>query len=351
MDIARRKEDHVLFTATGNAGYRNKDNGFSAYELPYNALPEVNLSEIDTTLDWLGHKLALPILVSSMTGGYDDAKRINTMLAEVAEHHRIPIGAGSARATLESEQYADTYTVIRKYAPSVPVLANIGAIQLARGIGRGQLDAMIELLEADALVVHLNPLQELMQPEGETDFCGVLHGRPEVRTRGLITGIEELIQVSKIPVIVKEVGAGISGDVAKRLAAVGVSIIDVAGAGGTSWASVEISRRTDGDALDFYRDFGIPTAQCLLQCREMVGSHVQLIASGGISCGNEVAIAIALGAELAGAARPVLKAVLSGGPDAAISLLETWALDLRRMMFLTGADSLSKLKQVKVLLR
>ena len=217
-----RKQQHVDLVVNDNVSFRTKTTGFERFEFVYNALPELNFSEVSTKLQFLGLECSMPLIVSSMTGGYADAERINRELAEVCESVRIPMGVGSQRQAMENSTYHASFRAVRASAPSVPIMSNIGAAEVAKMESMDGILKIIDLVEANALFIHINPLQELLQPEGSPDFKGVLQG------------IERVVTALEIPVIVKEVGAGISHSVARRLLDVGVQGIDVAGAGGTS---------------------------------------------------------------------------------------------------------------------
>jgi isopentenyl-diphosphate delta-isomerase len=333
MSIHSRKQEHVELALSGRVTFREVTNGFERYGFEYNALPEIDWSDIDTRTTFCGVPLALPFLVTGMTGGYPDAEAINRDLAEAAAACGIALGVGSMRAVLESTDPDPSYTVLRSYAHRVPIIANIGAVQAAAWHHAGTLGAMIQravdLVGATALAIHCNPLQELLQPEGEPRF------------RGVLDAIAAAVDLRIVPIVVKEVGAGIAPSVAHRLASVGVTMIDVAGAGGTSWAGVEILRRTDAERVDHLWDVGIPTAECVVSCSPIVPI---VIASGGIVTGTEAAKAIALGASLAGTARPALEARTHGGVDAIIEFFRTWELHLRHWMFLTGCASIDALR-------
>lgn len=328
---ASRKQQHVELAVNSDVRFRAKTSGFDAIELPYNALPEIDLADVDTATTFLGKPLAMPLMVTGMTGGYPDAERINALLAEACVDVGVAMGLGSMRSALKADADAASFSVVRPSAAHIPVIANIGAVQLVEEHRAGRLVAALErlvaLVDASGLAVHLNPLQELLQPEGEPRFSGVLEA------------IAEAVAASPVPVIVKEVGAGISGSVAQRLADVGVTTIDVAGAGGTSWAGVEILRREEGDRGTAFWDVGLPTAECLQQCRGIVPT---LIASGGVTSGTDAAKALALGAHMAGVARPALQAVMREGTDGLVTLLQQWHTDLRRWMFLTGSPTLHR---------
>jgi isopentenyl-diphosphate Delta-isomerase len=211
-----RKKEHVQVTLTRDVGFRSKTSGLEAFEFIHNALPELNLSEIDTSVKFLEHTLALPCMVSCMTGGYDDAGRINRILAEACETLRIGMGVGSQRQAMESSQFHKTFSVVRNAAPSIPIVGNIGAAEVARMTDLDDMKRLVDLIQANAFVVHLNPLQEFLQPEGTPEF------------RGVLQGIERLVLGLSVPVIVKEIGAGLSKDVAHRLLNVGVRHLDVA---------------------------------------------------------------------------------------------------------------------------
>ena len=234
MKITRtssRKQQHINITLTKDVSFRKKTSGFDRWDFLHNALPELNLSDVDVSTTFLGKKIELPFIVSSMTGGYKEAEKINSQLAEVCEQKRIALGVGSQRQALEDTRYHYSFSVVREIAPDIPIFGNIGAAEAAKLKDATPILRMIELIQANGFAIHLNPLQELLQPEGDTNF------------RGVLAGIEMLAKSLPVPIIVKEIGAGVSASVAQRLINVGVKIIDVAGAGGTSWAGVEILRR------------------------------------------------------------------------------------------------------------
>ncbi len=313
------------------------DAGFGAYRFEPQALPEHDLSEVSTATRFLDRDLSAPLLVSCMTGGTPGAARVNQVLAEVAQRHRLALGLGSGRVLLEDPS-APGFAV-RGRAPTVPLLCNLGAAQLNRGAGVDDCRRLLELTEADALVLHLNPLQEALQPEGEPRF------------RGLLGRIERLCAELGAPVIVKEVGFGIAADVAARLYAAGVAAVDVAGAGGTSWSEVE-RRRLSGTAervAAAFRGWGIPTAEAVVAVRAVAGDRT-VIASGGVRDGIDVATALALGADLVGVAGPFLRAAGSG-LEAASAFAEELAGVLRVVMFGVGAPSLASFRAAPRLVR
>ncbi|PLX31431.1 MAG: type 2 isopentenyl-diphosphate Delta-isomerase [Ignavibacteria bacterium] len=329
-----RKKDHIDLCVNEQVSFRAKTNGLEEWEFAHNALPELNSEDIDTSVSFLGHTLSYPLIISGMTGGYGEAVSINGALAEAAEDLRLAIGAGSMRQALENDEYHESYTILRRNAPTVPILANIGAVEVAVMEDATPAQFLVELVEADALVVHTNPLQEFLQPEGEARF------------RGVIEGLAMLVRSLEVPVILKEVGAGISREAAMRAHEVGVQWIDVAGAGGTSWAGVEMLRRKDGCEISpAFWDWGIPTAHALEQLRINRPEDMHIIASGGITDGVMIAKCLALGADLAASARPLLEALKDGGVDRLRHRLCGWKRDLLGVMFLTGAANIDELRR------
>ncbi|MEW6509569.1 MAG: type 2 isopentenyl-diphosphate Delta-isomerase [Bacteroidota bacterium] len=328
-----RKKEHVTIALTRDVGFRAKTTGLERLEFVHNALPELDLVEVDTRTTFLGRELSLPFMVSCMTGGYADALTINRRLAEVCEEKRIALGVGSQRQALEDVQYHRTFSVVREVAHSIPVVGNIGAAEVGRMSDPSSAQRLVDLVRADAFAVHLNPLQELLQPEGNPRF------------RGVLEGIRMLVRSLPVPVIIKEIGAGLSAAVVRRLLEVGVRFIDVAGAGGTSWAGVEIHRRTDHSGGANFWDWGIPTADAVRGAAALrrEGMEFTLIASGGISSGLDAAKCIALGADLVAAARPMLTALHRGGVRGLRALIDSWAFELRGAMFLTGSRGVADL--------
>jgi isopentenyl-diphosphate delta-isomerase len=331
-ETERRKAEHIRICLEEDVRGKRIGNGFDMYRFRHRALPELDFAEIDTSARFLGKRLKVPLVVSSMTGGTETARRINRNLAEAAERRGWAMGLGSVRAALERPELAPTFQV-RDVAPTIPIFANLGAVQLNYGYGVDECRRAVELTEADGLVLHLNGLQELFQPEGNTNFKGVI-GR-----------IESLCAALPIPVGVKEVGWGIDGDTARLLADAGVSFIDVAGAGGTSWSEVERRRNPDNvraRAAAAFADWGIPTARCVAEARKTAPSCT-IIASGGITSGVEAAKAIALGADLVGLARTLLDAAVRSADEVA-SVMEQVEYELRAAMFATGSRTLRDLR-------
>lgn len=336
IDTSKRKKEHVTLVLNEDVGFRNKTTGFDFFEFEHNALPEMNASEIDTSIKFLGKKIKFPLMVSCMTGGYKNAKLINQSLASVCEERGIPFGVGSQRQAMEDASNHRTFSIVRKVAPSIPIIGNIGAAEVANLKDVAQIQKLVDMIEADAFAVHLNPLQEYLQPEGNTNYHGVLKG------------IELLVNNLSVPIIVKEVGAGISESVAQRLINTGVKIIDTAGAGGTSWAGIEILRGNKPLLSSAFWDWGIPTAESILSIRKLF-KNVFLIGSGGIRTGIDVAKSITLGANMAGVASPIIKALEQGGKKQVNKLLDLWETELRGAMFLTGSRNISQLRKAKLL--
>lgn len=332
--ISQRKKDHIQLCLTDDVVFKTKTNGFENYEFEHNALTEVVFNKINLSTSFLDKKISYPFLISCMTGGTKEAEKINEQLALTAKILNIPIGVGSQRQALENNSQYSSYRVVRHNAGKVPVLGNIGASQIAKSKNViDEVKLLIELIEADAMVVHLNPLQELLQVEGEPDF------------KGLLKNLEKICSKISTPIIVKEVGSGISKYAAKKLLTVGVDGIDVAGAGGTSWAAVELMRRNEEDS--FFRDWGLPTSYCISTVNELKKNfRFTLIASGGINNGIDIAKSIALGADLAASARIILQEVTKNGVDGVVKLIESWFLTVKKIMFLTNCDNINKLAKV-----
>jgi len=334
-----RKKQHIDLTLSRDVGFRTKTTGLESWEFVHNALPELNLSEISTSTQFLGKTLAFPFMISCMTGGYAEALTINRQIAEVCEETGIAMGVGSQRQALEDARYHKTFSVARAAAPSIPIVGNIGAAEVARMTDASDVRRLVDLVRADGFAVHLNPLQEFLQPEGSPAF------------RGVLNGIRLLVRELPIPVIVKEIGAGLSAGVVRRLLDCGVTYIDVAGGGGTSWAGVEILRSGTGDSPSAFWDWGIPTATTLHDAAALKSGPraFTLIASGGLAGGIDIAKCIALGADLAASARPLLTALHHGGKKGLRNLLAAWTHDFRGAMFLTGSASISELQRAPLM--
>ena len=328
-----RKADHLRICLEDNVQFRNLTNGLDKYHFQHSCLPELDLSEVDLTTQFLGKSLNAPILISSMTGGTEQAKMINCRLAIAAQKYRLAMGVGSQRIAIENPDVAHTFAV-RSLAPDAVLFANLGAVQLNYTYGLAQCLRVVDLLQADALILHLNPLQECIQPNGDTNF------------KGLLGKIKQLCRQIDIPVIVKEVGNGISETMAGKLIDAGIDAIDVAGAGGTSWAKVESERAENNLQRRLGRtfaDWGISTADCIVQIRQQY-PKLPLIASGGLRNGLEMAKAIALGADLAGLAFPFLQAA-SESESAVDELIEVLIAEIKTVLFCTGNADLTELKR------
>lgn len=313
--------------------------GLEKYHLVHQALPEVDLEAVDTRLRLYGRALAAPILISSMTGGTAAAGRINRRLAEAAQATGVAIGVGSQRAALEHPELARSFQ-IRRYAPDVLLFANLGAIQLNYGYGIDECRRAVDMIEADALYLHLNPLQEAVQAGGNTNFAG------------LAKRVEEVCKRISVPVIAKEVGWGISERACKLLAGAGVSGIDVAGAGGTSWSQVEMHRAPDEFTRQLAATFvgwGIPTAESIVTVRRASPS-MEIFASGGLKDGLDVAKSIALGATLGGMAGPFLRAAAIS-TDRVLQSVRLITRQLQVSMFAAGAQSIAELKETPLAAR
>ncbi len=338
QDVIKRKEEGIDVVLKRKVDAREATNLLECVHLIHSALPEIDMAEVDISTSLLGHKLKAPIIVDSMTGGAPLAERVNGVLASVAEEMGFGMGVGSQRAGLLSDEMARTYSIARTNAPSIFLFANIGGPQLAKGFSIEDAKKLVEMIKADALAIHLNPLQEVVQPEGEPNFKGVL------------SKIQEFSRDLGVPVIVKEVGAGISREVAVKLELAGVKAINVSGAGGTSWAAVERYRaesRSMGEKVnlgDLFWDWGIPTAAALIEVRKVV--RIPVIASGGLRNGLEVAKCLALGADACGLASPMLKRAVEG-KEALRSFAEDILYELRTAMFVTGSKNIDSLRRVR----
>jgi isopentenyl-diphosphate delta-isomerase len=329
--IGSRKSDHIRINLEENV-QSSLSNGLEHFHFIHRALPEINLTDVDTSLEVFGKSLKAPILISSMTGGTREAFEINQVLATAAQQAKIAMGVGSQRIALEQPELESTFQ-IRNLAPDVLLFANLGAIQLNYGYGLAECQHAVDMLEADALVLHVNPLQEALQIEGDTDFAG------------LVKKIEVICKFLSVPVIAKEVGWGFSEQDIFLLAQAGVSAIDVAGAGGTSWSQVEMYRAEDDTRRQLaavFSDWGIPTAE-VIQNVTQTAPHMTIIASGGLRNGVDIAKCLALGATLGGMAGPFLKTA-SQSVDETIKLINRITQEIRVCMFASGSATLDQLR-------
>ena len=336
-EIENRKSEHLRVCIEEDVEFQQLTSDLEKYRFTHCCLPELDRSDIELGTTFLGKSLKAPILISSMTGGTELAHLVNTRLATVAQRYGLAMGVGSQRIALEQPELAPTFAV-RSLAPDILLLANLGAVQLNYGCGLEDCLKLVELLEADALILHLNPLQEWVQSGGDSNF------------KGLLAKIQQICAQLPVPVIAKEVGNGISAVMAKQLIEAGVAAIDVAGAGGTSWAKVESQRAKDNRQRHLgqvFADWGLPTAECITAIRSM-NSTIPLIASGGLKNGLDLAKSIALGADLGGLARPFLVAAIES--EAAVDELVKFLIaELEIVLFCTGNPNLSALKNSRAL--
>ena len=338
--IEERKKSHLEISLKENVE-ADITAGFDDVILVHQALPEITRSEIDISAELFGHLLKAPLVIESMTGGATEGAKINRVLAECAEEHGFAIGVGSQRAAIEKPQLRKTYSIVRDYAPNALIFANIGCPQLASGYGVEEAKIAIEMMKADALMVHTNPLQESIQLEGEPNFKGVLEK------------IREIASSLDVPLILKETGTGISGETASKIQMAGAKGIDVAGAGGTSWAAVEYFRAVQaGNKLQqalgkTFRNWGIPTCASIVEASR--STNLTVIASGGLRSGLDIAKSIALGATAGGVALPLLVAAARGKrrlSETAATIVE----ELKTAMFLVGARNLKDLGKAPLVL-
>ncbi len=325
--IKERKFDHIRICAT--KAVESGDALFSEVELLHKAAPEISKSDIDMSAEFLGRKFDYPLIISAITGGCREALRINANLAQAAEKFNIPMELGSQRAGIEDPKLSRSYSIVRKYAPTAFVIGNLGAVQFSNGFGQEQAESAIGMVKADALAIHFNALQEAVQPEGDTNFSGVL-------------GNIKKLNVS-IPLVAKETGCGISKEQAQLFKESNFSALDLGGKGGTNFALVESYR---GNKVgERFADWGIPTARSILECKGVL----PVIASGGIRSGLDAAKAIVLGAGMAGFALPLLKPAMKSA-KAVESVISAIIEELRISMFLLGCKNVSELKSAPFIL-
>jgi isopentenyl-diphosphate delta-isomerase len=344
VSTQQRKSDHIRINLEEDVTFPHITTGLENYHFVHQALPELHLHEINVKTTVFGKILKAPILVSSMTGGTLQAELINRNLAIAAQHYGLAMGVGSQRAAIERGEISNTFRV-REVAPDILLFANLGAVQFNYGYGVDQCRRAIDMIGADALILHLNPLQEAVQPEGDVDW------------RGLLSKIEQVCRTLSVPVIAKEVGWGISTQTARRLIEAGISAIDVAGAGGTSWSQVEKFRAPNEHLRRLaaaFADWGISTAKSLQQVQEtrsiLRRPDIHIFASGGIRNGQDVAKCIALGADLVGIAGPLLKCAAESA-EAVYAEIALLAAELRTIMFCTSAGDLNALRLPGVLVQ
>jgi len=334
-----RKAEHIRICLDEKAQARNATAGFEDVQFVHRALPEVDKAKIDVSTTVFDHKFSAPLIVGAMTGGVEEATRINAAIAEAVETLKLGMGVGSQRAAIENPKLAETFSVARKKAPTAFLIANIGGIQLVHGCGVKEVKKAVEMIDADAVAVHLNALHEAVQPEGQTSFKGVL------------AKICEIAGELDKPVIVKETGAGIAAEDAKKLEAAGVKAIDVGGTGGTSFAAVEYYRTTGQENNlrhflgDVFWDWGIPTVVSLVETTQTV--KIPVIASGGVRSGMDMAKSLALNACLASVCQPALETAVKGAKPTE-RMLSFLIEELRAVMFLVGAEKVQSLAKVPI---
>lgn len=343
MTTSSRKKDHLKIALS--PGAQVGDSGFGKYRFVHNSLPEIDFDKIDTSTVFLGKKVDYPFFISCMTGGLAQGKRINTNLAKAAAKYNIAMGVGSQRAAIENKKLRDTF-VARRYAPKIPIIANVGLVQLNYGFTYKQFQECIDMIQADALAVHINPIQEVIQPEGDRNFSD------------LLPKLKKLIPKLSKPVIAKEVGFGLSADVCARLYKAGVRYFDTAGWGGTNWSFVEAKRKPNfakgqGEQIGklFAQEWGIPSSESIKQCVEFGSKQkdkVIILGSGGVRSGVDIAKAIALGSDMVGIATPFAQAALISQEEVE-KLIERYSYELKVAMFGVGAKNVDQLRSVKII--
>ena len=341
-ETERRKRSHIETTMHQDVQFKTKKTGFDDVELVHNAVPGINRDDVDLGVKLFGRELSAPLVIESMTGGTAAAAKLNEVLGEAAEELKIAIGVGSQRAGIEKPELAYTYRIVRQKAPDCLVFANLGAPQLVKGYGLKEMEKAVEMVDADALILHLNSVQECVQVEGEPLF------------RGAMEKIRDAAEKLSVPIVLKETGAGFSHETAVSLEKIGVKGVDVAGAGGTSWAAVEYYRAKEKESAiherlgEIFWDWGIPTVASIVEVAR--SAKLTVIASGGVRNGLHGAKALALGASAFGLALPFLKSTV-GGVEEVRERLETILLELRTAMFLTGSRNVSELQKSAAVIR
>lgn len=340
-ETRKRKAEHIKISLNRNVQARGITTGFEDLHFVHKALPEIDKQKIDLSTTVFHHKFAAPLIVGAITGGTAEATKINATIAEAVEDLGLGMGVGSQRAALETKKLEKSFSIVRKRAPTAFLIANIGGVQLVRGYSLKEVRKAIEMIDADAIAIHLNPLQETAQPEGQTNFKGVLEK------------IGDIAKELDKPVIAKETGAGIASQEAQKLEEAGVKGIDISGAGGTSWAAVEYYRaKKSGNSFqrrlgDVFWDWGIPTAISIVEVSQTV--NIPVIASGGIRNGVEIAKALTLSSSLTSLAQPVLHGATKGVKETK-NVLSLLIEELRNTMFLVGAGSVHTLQKIPLII-
>lgn len=338
MGIEKRKQRHIRLSLEENV-QADIGTGFEDVRLIHRALPEIDLADVETGTELFGRRLSSPLIISAITGGTEYARELNEILATAAEEYGIGIGVGSQRIAIENPSVENTFSVVREKAPTSLVLGNIGCPQLSLGWGVDEARRSVEMVQADALAIHMNPLQEAVQVDGDTNYSGV------------IEKVGEVVEGVDVPIVMKETGCGIAHEEAEKLEKVGVEGLELSGTGGTSWAAVEYhiakeeGKRDQEHLGEAMWNWGIPTAVSLVETSQTTG--LKIIASGGMRTGVEMAKAIAMGAEAVGIARPFLEKAVEG-PEALSAHIEDILLEFKTAMFLVGARNVDELKRVPV---
>jgi isopentenyl-diphosphate Delta-isomerase len=337
----KRKADHIKICLDNKSQARQATTGFEDIFFIHKALPELDKQKIDLSTYFLGKKLNAPLIVGAMTGGTEEAKTINANIAQAIENLGLGMGVGSQRAAIENPKLIETFSIVRKKAPNAFIIANIGGVQLNYGYNLTEVRKAVKMIDADAIAIHLNSLQEAIQPEGQTNFEGIL------------ARITQIASEAEVPIIVKETGSGISAEDSKKLEQAGVKAIDVGGLGGTSFAAVEY-HRTEKEGNNIQRflgeafwDWGIPTATSVIETTQTV--NLPVIASGGIRNGSDAAKALALGASLASISQPVLQTAVIGASETE-NYLKLIIEELRNAMFLTGSRNVEQLMKTPLII-
>ena len=342
VTITDRKDEHIRINLEENVQFRKLTTGLENLYFEHQALPELDLEEIDLSTELFQKQMRVPLMISSMTGGTENARNINLALATAAEQTGIGLGLGSMRVAIEEPKTADSFQV-RDVAPSALILANLGAVQLNYGLETEHCQQVVEMTAADALILHFNPVQEALQPEGDTNFAGLL---------GKIESVCKALDKDKIPVVAKEVGWGFSESNCRQLAEAGISAIDVAGAGGTSWSQVELHRATKVSQVRVaaaFDDWGIPTVKALGNALSGAPG-LPIIASGGLRTGVDIAKCLAIGATLAATAKPFLESAVVS-VDAIIEVIHELTQELRISLLCAGAADIPSLQNIPLLKR
>jgi len=344
IPIKNRKDEHILLVSTENI--ESHDTTWLEYvKFVHNTLPEINMDDISLSSEFLGKKISSPIIIGAMTGGTELTKKINAKLAKAAQKYQIPMMVGSQRVILDHPETKDTFSIVRENAPDVPIVGNIGMAQIASSANFEYVNQIIENINADALAIHLNVIQEVIQPEGDKEFSGT------------IDKIRALKNQINIPLVIKETGCGISKEIARKFIKIGIDYIDVAGLGGTSWVAVEYFRAkkyNEESKMDLgktFWDWGIPTAASILEVSSVIdnSSNTKIIGSGGIKNGMEIAKAIRIGAEHAAIAKQFLKVALEG-QNSIEKFIEKLLRELRITMLLTGSKNVEDLKHAPIVI-